>query len=501
MKKQKMNYDRMKINEIVTNSLEERGGANFRSLKRSDLYNTFRIIDDNAFAGDVLNRLSEISATIEYKLGKRTDNTVIFCDWINNKNIKIILDLSPNVLAKIAKQEGYNRVDCLIDLYEHVLVYIMIMAYEPVSINNHNISIFRFYDCLFRNFFGKEPNQRIISEMWLTNFTQPHKIGIFTYWNNSCYIDSLLTILFLSTKGSYYRNKLLYSDIDSTSKESYKAICQTDSYIQSDKQLNDMIKNLQMFMNRDFDMISKNTRKIKCENIRGLISECLSDMVSKKGRNNYKFYNASALYNALSEFFPAIKIRGMTQMYRNKYTNNLIIQKDIQPVALFQMWDYMDPYPEQKEFVHINWNKLSTKDESDNPDNPHVLVFQNGGIPLIMNLDSPETEDNKDYIEETGNKILKHPTRYFGEYILNNNYRLFGAMILEGTVPGQDDTGVHYTAYLRRRIYSSDKSDDSSWWYYNDSGPILKELTELPHKKVFREKLGRKPTMYFYEKI
>ena len=93
-------------------------------------------------------------------------------------------------------------------------------------------------------------------------------------------------------------------------------------------------------------------------------------------------------------------------------------------------------------------------------------------------------------------RTLIRKKRVFGEYIIDNKYRLFAVLIVHGNRPQsiEDWGGGHYTAYIRPY------SDKENWYYYNDQGPTWKKEGVLP-AEVFVDQKRQRPELFFYSRV
>ena len=292
---------------------------------------------------------------------------------------------------------------------------------------------------------------------------------------------------------SFYRDIIKNTNVDTIVYESIPAICSSKSTINTDQKVRALTKKIQVQLLQDFSSLEEG-EFVECTPLRELLSKCFPDMKSQGHRGKFQMYNVSELYNTFTELFPAMKLKLYIETESDKYGHDF----DWKLRPLLQMWDFMAPI-QYENYERPSW---ITREPEYGPnidiyprpkDNPPVLVFQNGGFPPIRKFDSisSETIDGIEY--EKSNK--------FGE-VINvgyDKYRLFGAVILQGTRPGKEG-GRHYISYVRRESSGIPSGIPSGWFRYNDVQEEFVEIDRLP-STVFREIVGSKPEMYFYEKL
>ena len=367
-------------------------------------------------------------------------------------------------------------------LLEHITIHIIMVLWgyykkgDPVYGENGPL-----YHCLLETYFGYDVNT--LSNISMTeeyNFPLPTgKLkGLMTNWEESCYLDSLIMALFLSSP-NYYRERILNVSVKQI-KYSGEAICSYSSKIQTAKAARALSSHIQRQLREDYERILLGKKTFECSDTRKLLSKCLPEMIE---RGRFVSFNTTEVYAVLASLFPNIKMNGTDR-------------------ATYTMWDFME-YESP-----IQWYDLTSK----------VLVFQNSVSPPIEYFDSEETEYHKVYgpipgefevIDRSGEKVEvpkigeieveyeKDSERVFGEYILDGTYRLFAVIMHHGQRPKFEWTGAgHYNVYLRPII------DPTKWYYYDDMKPTFRMTDDgLLPPIAMKDDGTQRPEMFLYERI
>jgi len=77
-------------------------------------------------------------------------------------------------------------------------------------------------------------------------------------------------------------------------------------------------------------------------------------------------------------------------------------------------------------------------------------------------------------------------------FIIGDRYELVGVVVLNG-VSETGEGGKHYTSYF--------KGSKNVWYEYDDLGPSVTMVDELPKTGVWIERDGQMPAMYFYRRV
>jgi hypothetical protein len=428
--------------------------------------------------------------------------------------------------------------------FEHQLLHLLILLW---NYNNYPVHG-KLFECTEKAFFEITEKADIIniisnknSYPQLTDTFKSVSLGRYKYWSNSCFLDSLTSILYFSISQEF-RNAIFttnvdlinYSIVEEGEIKLFKLICDSESKIDSEEKFREIVKDVQNIMFSDY-MSMLNNNMLTCKNLRETLKECYTNM---QINGDWDIFNASEIYSLFVSMFPKLAYINYPE-YLHKTNGKIKKIKFQTPKPLFTFWEFMDTYEDvEGDYKTIDWDEFNTE----------ILVFRNGGVPSIINFGSlePETinspifekvekdvyqinlpvewkkfyskkydknyyfnkETNKSQWEipsgtdkiKTGTKVefiekIKKITikkaRVFREYIINNRYEMVGSLILHGTSPGKEG-GSHYTAYI--------KISSEIWIEYNDIGNVWRELKEFPNSCLV-EKKGRKPEMYFYRRI
>jgi hypothetical protein len=271
---------------------------------------------------------------------------------------------------------------------------------------------------------------------------------MFSYFQNSCYTDTLFTVLFKSSSG-FWLNNILSKEQDT--REYDKLVC--GDKILNQSEIIEYAERIRLSI-KDLLVQILEGNVTTCTNIRSIFKECLPQM---QVGGTYVTYNPDEIYNLLCDLFPSIKLNS-TYIY-NSVTSN-------QKISMYTMWEYMG----RDESKIILWDTL---------DDP-VLVFVNGGIPPITKYRETGFEDNQIY-----------KVNSFNEVILDK-YVLIGVITLLGYTLGQHG-GEHYVCYYRK--------DNGDIHYYDDIKLTDTKIDNFPISGVWEYSNRRIPYMYFYQKI
>jgi len=277
--------------------------------------------------------------------------------------------------------------------------------------------------------------------------------------NNSCYTDTLLTILFKSLS-SFWRDNILTklynpSDFD-------KLICKTQVKNPSE---------VSLYSNRlklELVYIYANLMKgndITCSIIRPIFNECLGDLFIN---GQWVTYSPDIIYGLLTDLYPALRLNNLYEYH---------FDINVQKISHFTMWEFMEESNSKK----IRWDLLDDK----------VLVFHNSGIPAITIYNEKGIEKNVINYDKTKVVSEIYKNNSFSEFILNDKYLLIGVITLQGYILGQDG-GSHYVGYYRNR--------EGKWVYYDDTQVSEKKIDKLPEIGVWKYSNYNLPYMYFYQR-
>lgn len=265
---------------------------------------------------------------------------------------------------------------------------------------------------------------------------------------NSCYMDSLLSIIFLANSG-FFVTKILKQRI---SVQQYgRAICSLNSPITDVKNYASEVQELISAL-----FFDEERKKHSCLLIQKL-AQCNTNI--RLGR----FINVAEAYDLLCDLFPSLKIT-----YRRAEEDKIYIREQ----AMFDMTDlpYMNSYVVSR---------------------PPVLVFNNGGLGRIDQQLYEEhlkkTTQNLDDVQEYATGLVDWTEKGFEFEILNGEYALVGAVLHVGL--------NHYTS-----VFMVDDLEEG-WYHYDDSKGSEAQKIEKHHINViFKDTPNVQPAMFFYVK-
>ncbi len=465
----------------IKNRFLIKGGKNFIKINSGDTLYIFNLYDKLFFSDQIKERLKKTNSTLSFYVRGRVSGVGGVCG-IENVDLKPNLrrcnyyfDVAPNIIERTNEED---RVYGLQLIMEHEIVHLLMLLWKfthkrGVIYEKHG----RLYQCMLREYFG---HYQIDHDLGLStvddeieggpcNYKSPGtgKPSLFINWGNSCYIDSLLMILFLG-ESPFYRRIILGTDVSTFSYKDrdgkFIKFCQESSKIDSEVKVRAMTMELQNYFCQDYKRITgERTESLKCFNVRKLLRQCYPDLL-KYGR--WVQYNPENIYDLIAELFPPLKLRDIPTMVR--IPSEILPRLTFRDVNSFQANQFLEP-PGIGE--RPMWNKINT----------NVLVFS-----VLLPI--------KDYGSEgveiiNGEKVIK--IRAFGEYIIDDRYKLFGVVMNTGRLKGAEGGG-HYFSYI--------KTIDDQWHIYDDFTPSYKSIDELP-RDVFKYKSRVRPVMFFYQKI
>jgi len=351
------------------------------------------------------------------------------------------------------------------------------------------------FQCMIKEYFG---HSRFEHDLGLTSIEieghdvpeaflkyKEEKRGVipfgYAYWSNSCYLDSLMTVL-LGSVSTFWRMGIMDVKIDSIIYK--KGVCPA---IDTFQKLKDHAQKIQTQIVLDFKSLhTKSSEDIKCSNLRSLLAVCLPGM---RVRSTWVTYNVGSTYETLAGLFPGLQIDVPVQNYRWRQDLGTYIPDPISyhRLAMLAMWDYLDPLTNigvGDDYQKIRWDLFQSP----------IIVFNNGGTPRIKKFNEVGNEKGLNIIAGGRHPFDVNKARAFGETIIDDRYRLVGVITLQG-VPQSGEGGTHYVAHFM--------GTDQKWYYYNDlteSGKI-EPIAKLPIGGVWREENQKMPVMYFYQKI
>jgi hypothetical protein len=535
-------YDSYIFNNQITNKLQEDGN----SIK-------FVIDSERVDIGSICKvksvRCKRNSICNKYEL------------CINVKVILILIKLEEEI-KQFINIKNIDRVYCFQIIIEHVIIHLLMVMWNYMyrDCNGKDCNIYtshgRLYNCILKNYFGYEffsklklsdvegllnlynPSEKIFKKDILIMTNQENiinNIGLLENWSNSCYIDSLLMSLFLG-ESEVPRNSILEVNISKIDYKSwtpeeyekdlkyrrikiFKKLTTTPGF-ETETRTREFIVKLQKSLVSDYEKITISKNNFKCIETRSILATYIPEM--KPNGANFCSYPVGDLYESIADIFPGLKMKYIPSIVNSAETGIYNKASVIEERKSFLFWDFIGP--EEDEGVTPLWDIIESP----------MLVFQNGLVPPITDYGSMKSEKvivrglipgkfevineklpTGEIIRKTVPKIgstekIIEKARVFGEYIINDRYRLFAVVRNHGNKPTMsginDFGGGHYSAYIRPFF------DNQNWYNYNDIGPtweltINKDKTHLNFKDgklpedTFLDSAYSRPELLFYQKI
>jgi hypothetical protein len=282
-----------------------------------------------------------------------------------------------------------------------------------------------------------------------------NRIGRFSNVRNSCFLDSLLFVLLVSDGSNYIRPILFDSDI-SNIPYNVKYICDRSRTMRSRQQVRDLANGVREILKKDYERLVKGD-VFQCNNLRGLLRNCDPEIGSGVT------YTPTEVYGIFAHLYPKLQVYFPPKIVVKEDITTGLPMEPRETLATVQKVTFSDleysPYDVRTHGVDgfgsfYLWNDI----------NEPLLVFHN-------------TDSNK-------NK--------FTEYIFQDRYRLFGAVMSRGIVSPTKEGGGHYNAYLRI---------NGKWFFYDDMPPTTLRLLDKLPDEVFKRGQWSIGELLFYERI
>ena len=492
----------MNSREKCLELFKERGGVNFRSLKCSDVLSMIRIYDKLTFSGE----LSEYE--FNCVLDVQESSGVFMRSYIQEGTI--ILEMRPLVLFSLVHRKTFpNLFEGLVYSLEHELIHVLMIVFGYAEKERENPTIYgehgKLFECMLKRFFPlhrdifhpeivedyaertpsptRTPSTGRYTRTPVSKTPSPLKDqekGFFMYNENSCYLDSLLIVMFYGFP-SFYR-KIFSAPIENVKVSS---ICSEDAKIKTDASLKILIEGIQNQLEDDYQRLQRKEVFV-CSQLRKFLQWCIPEL---KDGEHWEKYNVSAIYNLFVQMFPLLLI----PIEKIVHYSNKPSKRFIESIPMLQMWDFMDPLTDvESTYTEYNWNTL----QSD------VIVFQNGVVPPVQNFSSPEEEfftvqygsddegpSFKFHRSRVDGSQVIRKKRVFSERIIDEKYELFGIVTLKGVSKGSGG-GAHYVCYVK---------SDGIWYLYDDLGPSMTQVEF--DEKYLNSGRGTKPELFFYRRV
>lgn len=296
----------------------------------------------------------------------------------------------------------------------------------------------------------------------------------FDWYVNSCYIDSLLMVMFFSDT-EFFRDGVLAFDPYSIRDQYRGEFCE-----ESAGEIRDIpgyVKKIQDQIRIDLQNLHSGKAQHSCTPLRKLLLSCLPSMKKDK---NWEVFSVRELYAAFVAMFPRLQMMAPSQrIYKTEPPGPI----EDRLYRVFTMWDFMDTHLNvEGDYINILWEKI----------NCPLLVFTNSLTPRIQKFNKLGVESGVHKINHEKFPWKAEKGRKFGEFILGGKYELIGVITITGVQKGAEG-GSHYVCYF--------KTSDGDWNYYNDLKNYAVSIEKLPKEGVWVEKNGKVPEMYFYRRL
>ncbi len=278
-------------------------------------------------------------------------------------------------------------------------------------------------------------------------------IGAYINWSSSCFLDSLLMIMFLSDESKYFIDAINTSNIDNI--EYNPIIFEMNSNVKTAYDIKKLILNLKTSLLDDYERISTHNEVIKCTNIRQLLSIFHPSMLGKRG--GWVQSSPDDMYTLLSNIFSKMLI----DSYPYTLMPSGVIRYSQQPISAFITSDYLNEIGDVG--TYPLWSSIT---------NPYIVFLQSVGS------------------EES-------TVRSFSEHIIDNRYELYASIVMLGIIPKSylankesAKSSGHYITYFKL---------NGQWVLYDDLYPNKLELLDGVPEKAYSRQHRSIPNLMFYK--
>ncbi len=306
-----------------------------------------------------------------------------------------------------------------------------------------------------------------------------HPQGLLKWSNNSCFFDSLMMIIYYGSS-VHIRDTITSQDLDVEIDPSgaYVNPYPTASKTRTPEGFQDLFDKTRSYF-------TDNSVKLLEGKIFHSIN--LRNALSKVDPNigGGEQYESSSVYSALALLF------------RDLLLTNVKVSRTLPCGRTKRVTPAPTPYVSMFDFVTLSSDIGDTYlwETCEEP----VLVFFIRQSPWLKKWNE-EGEELVNVIDPKRGRMMQSYIKPnpFGEYILNDRYRLFGVVVHSGVAPESllSVTSGHYTALIRPYF------DPGSWYYYDDTLPTFQKVSEgnVP-PSAFTDTGRLRPHMFFYERV
>jgi len=437
--------------------------------KADDLVKIFLLYDKERFDFEITDRLVKKKKIIKLRLSSASTPLTFTFDEPHTIEIQLSSSAIPN-FTTVDGVDARDPTTALLLFFEHALIHVIMILWDQTDSVSHT----PLYTCVLKKIFKHHKIDNLEALPVKITFTPPSpspsttpRFG-FAYNSNSCYLDSLMTVIFNATKS--ISTILQETDVEETNYTLFPC-----GNIDTVDKIKTHAALLQASIVADYNRLKQKDSRVTCSTTRTLLSRCLPGM---QVRGRWQTYNVGETYDILTDFFPQLKFDVTTITTIGGIDDPSSKHK----ASMFTIAEFLvGPDTQQPIYNRILWDKLQAP----------TLVFYNGGTPRIRNLNEEGEEDTS--LEVAGDvyesSVVK--TNSFKHTILNDRYSLVGVIFLHGVT--ERGEGAHYTSIF----YSY---TDKTWYNYNDLHNRLNKRKPPTEDEVFVDKDGTMPAMYFYQR-
>uniref|UniRef100_A0A6C0LY26 Peptidase C19 ubiquitin carboxyl-terminal hydrolase domain-containing protein n=1 Tax=viral metagenome TaxID=1070528 RepID=A0A6C0LY26_9ZZZZ len=430
--------DRRVVIEFIAEHMD---GVTDETITSTHLSGVFRSYDDICFGKEMTREAKLKNIRIGIRLDNRSDGETV--EYDRSAGVVRLIYSRRSLAHHHARSLSYRVMVCT----EQLIIQLCMVLFGYLRVGDEMMGMYgRLYDCASKSVFGH-------GKILTTAFENEA---------NSCYMDSMLAILML-VDNSAFRDAIFYSNIRAIDYSREVCIGRLGGQNRRVK-ITELATNIRRTLRLEYDALLHNNPV--CTNIRRYTVECLES--TRRGEMDEPY----PTYSFLTDLFQDMKMTLPTYRYVRVGDGYAPRPTDPVVVGAIGVDEYMSsPHSGGGEHTHgIDWALFDDD----------LLVMYSLGQYLILDELGKEGDLNKE--------------RALAEYILNDRYRLMGVTIHIGGDPKRNADRGHYTAYIR--IWDT-------WYYYDDLSNYthLTDLDALPVERAFRAGGGRRPTMFFYERV
>lgn len=488
-------YEKLRA-KIIRLRLAKKGGEHASDISTEDMIAIFRCYDYIMFNKEITQKLLSTKTTLNFDVTDKSSN--LFTIELNGSTINV--KLSTKILQNTSETKNITAVDALLNGMIYTSIYICILLWTRSYIDDYE-----FYTCIFENLVDKDmkqPSKKLLKK--LIRVIQPvNNIGILVNWRNSCYVDSLITVLLFSSP-DFYRREILHKDVNTVPYDKVEFLPEgtnTPTSLSSNAAKRYTSK-IQSALSVIFEGIISGER-MECTQFRQLIGKYLPRFLPEDGQ----MLSPTEVYeNIFSVLFPSLKFiitrRSFSSFDPKDPTRTGKINDNSQRVTEVTFKDFVEEPVANLGGKDDNGQDITGGDVLWDKQNSDVIVMRNNPELAIKAWDKAGDEVietiawNKKKGKMGKIKAVYTKSRALGEYIISSRYRLFAAIMNHGRIDitATEAGGAHYTAYLRPSF------DKEVWYDYDDMSKRFRKLKGLPGD-VFRNSTTQRADMLFYEKI